>query len=91
MGEDALRTPLHPHHKLQAGLRKRRAQPDPCSVHKGPSPGAELPAGPGCSACPASVLLHHGARSADAAAPEGHSGSGCAGEAEVEERAACSY
>lgn len=87
MGEAASRTRLLPH----PGPGGRVAGPGPAhpsAVDPGPSPGPELPAGPGLPACPAAVLLRHGARPAGAAAPEGHAGCGRAGQAEVEDGAA---
>lgn len=89
VGVAASQTPWLPHPDLQADPRSgsRRAGPGPPNLHtvnSGPSKGTQLPAGPGLPPPPAPVLLHHGARPAGAAAPKGHSGSGCAGEAEVD-------
>lgn len=87
VGEAASQTPCLPRHELQAGYRRCRARPGPpdqYTVDSGPSQGTELPEGPGLPACPASVLLHRGARPAAAAAPEGRSGSRRAGDAELE-------
>lgn len=87
VGEAAPRTPQLPRRKLQAACRKCRARPvppDQCTVNSGPSQGTELPEGPGLLACPAPVLLHRGARPAVTAAPDSHSGSRRAGEAELE-------
>lgn len=86
VGEAAPRTPQLPRHKLQTAYRKCRARPvspDQYTVNSGPSQGTELPEGPGLLACPAPVLLHRGARPAVTAAPDSHSGSRCAGEAEL--------
>lgn len=90
VGEAASQTPRLSHPGLRAGHGNHRAGPGPPNadaVNAGPSQGPQFPAGPGLPPCPAPVLLHHGARPAAAAAPEGHSGSRCAGEAEVEESA----
>lgn len=88
MAEAASQTHQRPRPGRQAdrGLGDRGAGPGPtnrCAGDSGPSPGPQRPAGPGLPPDPASVLLPHGARPAGAAAPKGHSGSRCAGEAEV--------
>lgn len=89
MGEAASRKPQLPHPDLQADpvLRNHQPRPSqaPSTFNPGPSQGPQLPKGPGLPPCPAPVFLHRGACPADAAAPEGHAGSGCAGEAEVKE------
>lgn len=88
VGEAAPRAPRLPRPDLRGGPSGAGAgPPDPRADSSGPNQGAQLPAGPGLAPAAAPVLLHHGARPAGAAAPEGHSGPGCAGEAEVEEPA----
>lgn len=90
VGPAAPQKPHLPHPDLRADpaatdLRTRPRRPNLHAVAPGTSQVPQLPAGAGLPPWPAPVLLRRGARPAYAEAPEGRSGSGRAGEAEVEE------
>lgn len=87
VGEAASQKPQLPHPNLQADPATHKPKPSQVAltVHPSSSQGTQLPAGPGGPPSPAPVLLPHGAWLAHTAAPESCVGSGCAGEAEVEE------